>query len=547
MFVIRVEYLNDFVTGSPADRSRLEYPPNPDRLFTAFVATAGKTRIYDGSEQGYIQKLLHPVYRAALRWLEAQHPPVIYAPEEPHFPGVMRSFVPVNFTVFNQLKDEEKSGEDKNKKVDVFVLPPAASNARRRGIRLRAFGTVTRPIYYVWENDPPEEYAEALGELAKDISYLGTTWSPVAVRVVPEVDVPYRDGPVFRPDSSGMPGKKVHLRVPYPGRLEQLDREFERVIEFMRRLAEGNGRVREIPMRTSVGVRHFPYRLIRSEPRPGVMMARFRLIRKIPAVWAGMLAEAVHARLARAANGMNDRFPGFDVEGYVTGRRDFVRKPHAGIIPLMNVGNRYADGSILGFALLFPDVEGVTPEILSAVLNAFIIEIVRDEIYLDPENIRVPGITGLGTFRPGVEPLDDAPLPVTSRTRADDRYAFHPARWARAARTWTSVTPVILPQFPKKTLPPETIIARHLEELGLPPTVSIAYGRSGLLTGVPSVHEFRAHATRYVESMWTHLTVTFDREVEGPLTVGRGLHFGYGLLAPLTDGRKDENGNRPDA
>ena len=38
----------------------------------------------------------------------------------------------------------------------------------------------------------------------------------------------------------------------------------------------------------------------------------------------------------------------------------------------------------------------------------------------------------------------------------------------------------------------------------------------------------------------THLQITFDEPVSGPLILGAGRYFGYGLLLPMPGSRRDQ-------
>lgn len=561
-FILRVDYLNHLVTGCGGQKDKLEYPPHPDRLFMALVATAAKTRVYDAGAKEYVPKLKYPLYRRALEWLESQEPPAIYAPPELLDSGVLHTFVPVNYKIHN-------AG---NK----IVLPPYDPGARYRVPRLRPIGIIDRPLFYAWQSDPEGDIREALADLAKDVPYLGTTWSSVAVRVVAEIEEPYRNGPCLRPlKQTGTPyGGRLalqSLRVPAPGRIDDLDREYRRVIAFLRNTSTKPSEAREISMRTFIGapqVRYIWDRPIKGEGHVFARsaLARFRVRPSIPLIWSGLLAEAVHASLASAVAGLGKRFPDTDVEGYATGNGCFKERPHIFFVPLSNVGFQYSDGTIKGFALLFPASEGISRAAVEAIYYAFKNFLApQNELYLDFGRVKNtttlwPGGRRISLF---VEPLEDQPY--FGYVFGDDGRSFHPEasggegygrtvrvfgpttlewwRWRQDSQVWASVTPVILPRFPKKNLSVLQIVNHQLEILGLPPARRVTYRSLGALKGTPSVHEFRAFGTRYFENVWMHLVLEFGDPVRGPLLLGRGMYFGYGFLAPMLPG-EDENFGR---
>src|SRR5262245_25082568 len=87
MFVVEVEYLMGRVLASSHnDRTAVEWPPHPARLFSALVAAYEECDLGDNA-------------RASLEWLETLPEPVICA-KPPEHEGSVRDahevFVPVN-------------------------------------------------------------------------------------------------------------------------------------------------------------------------------------------------------------------------------------------------------------------------------------------------------------------------------------------------------------------------------------------------------------------------------------------------------------------
>ena len=87
MFAVEVEYLMGRVLASSYnDRTAVEWPPHPARMFSALVAAYEERDLGEGA-------------RAALEWLETLPEPGIYA-KPPEHQGTVRDahgvFVPVN-------------------------------------------------------------------------------------------------------------------------------------------------------------------------------------------------------------------------------------------------------------------------------------------------------------------------------------------------------------------------------------------------------------------------------------------------------------------
>src|SRR3954447_3622880 len=87
MFALEIEYLTGRAVASGRDdRDAAEWPPHPGRLFMALVAAFAEHDSTDAAE------------RAALRWLECQPPPALWATDAGRR-EVHTVFVPVNDNV----------------------------------------------------------------------------------------------------------------------------------------------------------------------------------------------------------------------------------------------------------------------------------------------------------------------------------------------------------------------------------------------------------------------------------------------------------------
>src|SRR5690606_503204 len=196
-------------------------------------------------------------------------------------------------------------------------------------------------------------------------------------------------------------------------------------------------------------------------------------------------------------------------------------RPHLAFAPLAHVETKYADGSVKGFAFILPR-DATTEEVqrLDAALDA---------------------LTEVRLGRQGLLTLE----PVSSRGGlAALRFEHRYSRWSRV---WRSVTPVVLDRHPKGTLTEEKIIAKACERIGLPAPRVRYLGNVSRVRGAPESLSY-ATACRKVEETgamvptalrnrcWRRVELIFDEPVRGPVLIGAGRFFGFGLLMAVDDG-----------
>jgi len=178
MLTVEVEYLTGVARAANDRGDAPDWPPQPDRLFSALVATwaARGTRANE---------------RAALEWLERAEPPMIEA-SSAAWRTTPKVFVPPN--------DDAATA--------ITVLP----ERRRRQERSFPACVPRDPIVrWLWAEEPSAADFDALDALTRDTSYLGHSSSLVrcTVRRVAQ----WGTGVAAR-------------RVPYAGRLAELERAF---------------------------------------------------------------------------------------------------------------------------------------------------------------------------------------------------------------------------------------------------------------------------------------------------------------------------------
>jgi CRISPR-associated protein Csb2 len=175
---IEVEYLTGVVRAANDRGDGADWPPQPDRLFSAFVAT-------------WAARGERPEERAALEWLENQPAPLIEASAaQPR--DAAKVFVPPN---------DDAPGS-------ITILP---DRRRRQERRFAACVPQDPVVRWLWPELPDPAILDALTALAHDTSYLGHSASLVRCTL-------RRDPPEA--------GAQAARRAPYPGRLAELERAF---------------------------------------------------------------------------------------------------------------------------------------------------------------------------------------------------------------------------------------------------------------------------------------------------------------------------------
>lgn len=305
MLAIEVEFLmGRAVCSQWEDRSLAEWPPHPQRLFSALVAAHAEL---DGGEREEL----------ALRWLERLPPPEIKADLSPSIRSLPTRFVPVN----DEALKIEKGRAD----------PRHVIERRNRQERHFPAAVPSDPIVVFQWREAAEltEHRVALSRLVESLVYLGHSSSPVRA-CLRDVAV----APTLTPDEHG----EVILRTPGVGRFDRL-----RSVHGLR--------VTDTTAQPPLGKLQ-PYSALVSERRglfsPDAFVMeiggpRLALDSTLP-----LMQHLRSALLARLDGGVDEVLSGHDLQGRPT------REPHLAVAPLGFVRARHADGSIKGAALILP-------------------------------------------------------------------------------------------------------------------------------------------------------------------------------------------------
>jgi CRISPR-associated protein Csb2 len=190
--------------------------------------------------------------------------------------------------------------------------------------------------------------------------------------------------------------------------------------------------------------------------------------------------------------------------------------PHCAYLALPFAGWEHGNERVLGAALVVPRGAGIG---------------LRQRIYRACAALNHIEVPAFGTWQPGAVRI---PAPVT----------LQPSTWTRPARTWATITPIVLKHRPSQKFerPLEKMVADYCVAAGLPRPIEVRAGRYPFLPSVPRAYDFRLRRkpAEPEERFATHAWVRFDRRVEGPVLLGKLRHFGLGLLRPVEGSRNGD-------
>ena len=551
MFAVVVELLaGRYAAMAYNDRDRVEWPPHPARLFSALVATWGEDDPH--SPRGQAE-------RTALEWLEQQSPPEIIADrvEDAGMRTVVPVFVPVNdeheVQEVSRSKLEEaiaagasldgkakakaeKDLEKLRKKLlddtqKSIAVPMKFGKEPKLGVRVLPEGRGRQPrtfpvaypktprFTFVWPDaTPTPDTVQVLSGLLSRLVRVGHSSSQVHVSVATEasVDAQREAQQTFRPDEQA--GEHV-VRWVDKGQVARLCAAFDlhretepRVLPSRSvRYAHDDDSTRK-PMRSSCFVDDFIVLERTGGPRLPITSV------------AGLARQFRRALMVCADQPVDPMISGHRADG---GPSDVA---HVAIVPLPFVGHRYADGGILGVAVILP--RDATPEARRAVARALV---GLEERGREGDELRVR------------INLAEAPLMLRRVLWDPPQKTLRPTWWARPARRWATATPIALDRNPGDLLAadPERRRAafveaqRSVEEslahIGLPMPLELDIVRSCVLPGTAKPRNyprFPAESSK-TQRVLVHARIVFDEPVRGPLLVGAGRYQGLGLCWPV--------------
>ena len=238
--------------------------------------------------------------------------------------------------------------------------------------------------------------------------------------------------------------------------------------------------------------------------------------------------------------GMEDAIPevvsGHAVEGGP------ARAPHLAILPLSFVGFPYADGHVMGFAI-------VPPTNCKILDNNDFRRVLRTLAPMDKDRgrrlLRIRTKEGTGKDRAfciGLCPTFEPPA---------ERCSLDPAVYVGQAQTFATVTPIALDRHLKATGAARqeeiaALIAGACRNIGLPEPEAVVADKHSAIEGAPSAYPSGKSPAwmrwrlppSLANRQLIHAVIRFAEPVDGPVILGAGRFIGLGLCRPLDPGAR---------
>jgi len=485
---LQIEYLLGVAfAAAHDDSSRADFPPQPDRVFAALTAAWGARGRAAGE-------------REALEWLERQDPPVILASSASERTR-HDAFVPPN-------DDGVPRTLPANGRIT--VLP---EQRRRQARQFPAVRPENPTVRLVWHATPASDVLACLDALARDTAYVGHSASLTRCRFrgVDAIDVAGSVNSTYRV---------------YPGRLDELERAFERGERLD--LRERNRHTPHRPARTSQSVFDSEWVVLADD---GGTAPDIRAV----AVVARKMRDALMSGLDRGGRAVPPWISGHDEAGAP------MQQPHLAVVPMADIGWKHSEGRLMGLGLVVPRGER---EIREQRIADIVAALGALSVATDEEG--VPTIE-LG-WAPGcVWRLSAADAPSARSLRS--------GRWSRPAQKtddvplgatrWQTATPIVLDRFPKaaddqRDTEIAGIVARACGHVGLPAPLRVQTMKHSAVNGAPSAAP-SGHAPAWTG--WAlpeklrgralvHAIIDFPEPVLGPVILGAARYVGMGLCLP---------------
>ena len=467
MFTVSVEFLHGTFRADPdgtANTGRLrcgEWPPSVSRLFAALVAADGtrdRCRVTDGSE---------------LVWLERLPPPQIHAAQQVHHQKLLDRYV-----VKNAKGPAKKTHQEYVAREGVMSRP---------GVRV----ALRQPrVVYRWDvAPPPDATLEALRLRAARVGYLGTSDSPVRVRIAKQMpsDCPEQ---AFVPDERG----DAVISVAQPGDIKTLDTMYDQWCQQGAAVA----RLQFPSLRHNVA-----YRSPGTTPPVdrGEVVAWLRLGTPV----SGRRISALTRRFKEAVLSQHQRIHGDPpavLHGHGCGSHGYEIARYC---PLPDVGYKHSRGRIYGLALWMPPGSDGA---------------IRRQARDAARSIR--RLSGKG--------IDVAVAPRDEDERRP--FAAHPRRWTCQARHWATAFPAIHERRRTLDLPELALWCQHA---GLPEPVAFRSSRTPLVPGALDLAPVEVNRPGRPGLPYSHVELCFAEAVPGLVVIGAGRQRGFGLCVPVFD------------
>jgi CRISPR-associated protein Csb2 len=522
MLAFGIRYLNGFVAARAApDDLEAEWPPHPGRVFMALAAA-------------HFQSGADPGEREALLWLQS-----LQKDDEPAAPLIVASEAVQRAVVTHFVPVNDKAGPSK-------AMLQSAPLTRERQPRSFTRAWLNDDIVYMaWLDAQPDgSTGKTLQALCAKVTRIGHSSSMVHMWIAGEDEI---STPSWVPDEDRA---IIRLRVSPPGTLEYLERRFNgsAVARYATLLTiaesasdkksrtDAKKRLREEfadepprQLRPNLSVdcgyaRPYPPSANAPSARwvlsPHLVMMRLERkegpYRQLDLMCVLNVTQRWREALLSHSNDLSASvrlvLSGHDSNGLP------LQDAHLAFIPAAFVGDKYADGHLLGMGIALPG------------------DISRDdrrEVMKAAGRVRELKLGRLGVWSVEAIIAMRPPLNLCAET-----WTAHP----KGATTWATITPIVFDQHPKSrgeaAYQAEVVamIARCCERIGLPVPRDVIATPASAHLGVPPGREFpllrRKDGTPRRHS---HVILRFDEPICGPVILGAGRYRGYGVCRPVDE------------
>ncbi len=480
MLCMEIELLTGLYRAALPDGSSEEWPPHPERVFSALAQAWGDGGCDQTEEQ-------------ALHWLERQDAPVIEADASD------RIAERDSATVFVPPNDQHG--------VWISRFP----ERRRQGRSFWAIRPEQTALRLFWAASSDTTTVAALDRLAQRVTAIGHSASLVRARFHDDC-IPNTQR-LWQPSSMG----RVPLRVPHPGRLQRLQdwlHNDERPrVGATQRYEPPQSQEALVARQSWFGGRE-DWFIFEDNDGPFV-----------PDIlgFAHVATRVRHALMSLGPQPAPAVLSGHTTDGAPTHDR------HVAILPLQNVGWPYSDGRLLGFAIVLP--RGLAADDRQAALHA--IAAFADIGQESPQ-------ASVHLTRTHIWMVARSPDPVRKSLRPD-RWCATARAWASATPVLLdrfpstddpAETAAILAGSCRNIGLPDPIeieIHKHTALTGAETTYPARGNKSRPDWSFPKGSKFANRPRR-------HVVLRFAEPVTGPIVLGAGRFAGFGLCLPLTDG-----------
>lgn len=442
-----------------------EWPPHPARVFCALAASAETQEDW-----------------GALRWLERQAPPQVWADRRDQV-GYSRARA---YVVQNAIARHGGS---------------LAWPGRTNGLRARASAIPASDSFaVVWpETDAPPEVLGRLSLLAWNVPYVGRSTSTAQASVISMLPADLPEVAVYEPAEFGA-GRTLDLRVPYAGYADALRDAYldgRRAWEVARTLPYGYAD-RTTAQQGQVEV---------AEPAAGPFadLMVWEIERPVARIGGDQVVTLTTALRKAVISRVPDPVP-----GPVCGHTDPGR-PHVAFLVLPDVDHAHADGHVLGLGLAIP--RDLPDGELVPVLRALVVDPPMSKISL-----------------PGGRPL--------AVRYGGSRPGLWPGRWTAAGRggerEWVTATPVMLDGHPRRAQDAASELARSLVLAGYPRPAEVEVSGTPLMAGAVWRPRRGTLPPDRPRRQMLHAWVRFAEPVIGPVLAGSMRYLGVGLFRPVS-------------